>query len=388
MTSDSDDINSDVEFELYSQLHYNTTNNMLHDKMERKGEKHGDAMTKDFNNMHKITFNKAPIKTFDAKYNTLHTLEMEHERKIMSFPLDNSDFDSQFINQNVESDIEDWEVICDDVNDDKHDNLLINVENKNISVNDQDNILWKVCQKDIDASKLLGHRKTELRYFGGNEHSNLRCKNCDERGHISVNCILPKKVRPCYKCGEVGHYAIKCPKRFSGIYKYWDTQCHRCGQFGHIQGECPDQWRQFHMTTKPGAIIASDSSSKAKNKISCYNCAKIGHFGHDCERSSANGSGFVSPLVCVYDKWKNLIRRKLKKDLRRNKVMSDYANHKKEKNRRKSKKAKALSSNNNFHSSVSSTTKKIGLKKAVLKTKKDAQHSKKKSLLLKAARLK
>merc|ERR1711881_755599 len=120
-----------------------------------------------------------------------------------------------------------------------------------------------------------------------------------------MNCTLPKKVKPCYKCGEIGHYAIKCPKGFFGnIHKHWDCECHRCGQIGHVQGECPDQWRQFHATTKPGKIISLNNTTLSSSK-SCFNCAKMCHFGHDCNKS-CNGSFAVAPFVHTYDKWKKL----------------------------------------------------------------------------------
>lgn len=39
----------------------------------------------------------------------------------------------------------------------------------------------------------------------------IRCHNCNEIGHIAVNCKRPKKRIVCYMCGEEGHRETRCP---------------------------------------------------------------------------------------------------------------------------------------------------------------------------------
>lgn len=39
----------------------------------------------------------------------------------------------------------------------------------------------------------------------------LRCKKCNEIGHIAVKCNRPKKRVVCFMCGEEGHRETRCP---------------------------------------------------------------------------------------------------------------------------------------------------------------------------------
>lgn len=38
----------------------------------------------------------------------------------------------------------------------------------------------------------------------------MRCYNCGERDHVSVNCPTKDQGAKCFKCGERGHVALKC----------------------------------------------------------------------------------------------------------------------------------------------------------------------------------
>lgn len=41
--------------------------------------------------------------------------------------------------------------------------------------------------------------------------SRIRCKKCNEVGHIAVKCTKPRKRIVCYMCGEEGHRETRCP---------------------------------------------------------------------------------------------------------------------------------------------------------------------------------
>lgn len=41
--------------------------------------------------------------------------------------------------------------------------------------------------------------------------SRIRCKKCNEIGHIAVKCTKPRKRIVCYMCGDEGHRETRCP---------------------------------------------------------------------------------------------------------------------------------------------------------------------------------
>ncbi|KAJ0033074.1 hypothetical protein NQD34_000181 [Periophthalmus magnuspinnatus] len=90
---------------------------------------------------------------------------------------------------------------------------------------------------------------------------NVHCKNCNRTGHLSKNCPEPKKVSPCILCSTPGHMPLECPykychncglpgHRYSSCSEraYWHKQCHRCKMTGHFHDGCPEIWRQYHIT--------------------------------------------------------------------------------------------------------------------------------------------
>ncbi|KAJ0050930.1 hypothetical protein NL108_009924 [Boleophthalmus pectinirostris] len=90
---------------------------------------------------------------------------------------------------------------------------------------------------------------------------NVHCKNCNRTGHLSKNCPEPKKVSPCILCGTVGHIQSGCPYKHCNncglpghLYSsccersYWHKHCHRCEMTGHFHDDCPEVWRQYHIT--------------------------------------------------------------------------------------------------------------------------------------------
>eukprot|EP00759_Apiculatamorpha_spiralis_P050962 PhF_6_TR504/c0_g1_i1/m.266 len=56
------------------------------------------------------------------------------------------------------------------------------------------------------------------------------CLYCKKRGHYEANCPDREAVTLCSKCGEVGHFAHRCPT---------EKRCGYCGQQGHGRRSCP-----------------------------------------------------------------------------------------------------------------------------------------------------
>ncbi|XP_041451855.1 cellular nucleic acid-binding protein homolog [Drosophila obscura] len=47
----------------------------------------------------------------------------------------------------------------------------------------------------------------------------LRCANCNSRGHFAKDCLKPKREPgSCYACGAFGHLVGQCPERKSVTY--------------------------------------------------------------------------------------------------------------------------------------------------------------------------
>ncbi|KAM4849263.1 zinc finger CCHC domain-containing protein 7 isoform X2 [Urocitellus parryii] len=65
---------------------------------------------------------------------------------------------------------------------------------------------------------------------------------------------------------------------------------------------CPEIWRQYHLTTKPGPPKKPKTPSGQSALVYCYNCAQKGHYGHECtERRMYNQTFPTSPFIYYYD---------------------------------------------------------------------------------------
>jgi hypothetical protein len=49
-----------------------------------------------------------------------------------------------------------------------------------------------------------------VRHYTDHERK-IRCRNCNELGHIAVRCQRPKKKIVCFMCGENNHRETRCP---------------------------------------------------------------------------------------------------------------------------------------------------------------------------------
>ncbi|XP_075823423.1 zinc finger CCHC domain-containing protein 7 [Microtus pennsylvanicus] len=214
-------------------------------------------------------------------------------------------------NENVES----WMLLgCEE--DDKDNDILLNLVGcESAGAEGEGDANWFIIDKDIEAK--IGNSRSSgrwtNRYYSADK--NVTCRNCDKRGHLSKNCPLPQKVRPCCLCSERGHFQHACPARFCSDCSLpvpsmhrclekspWRKRCGRCDMTGHYADACPEIWRQYHLTTKPGPPRRPKTPSGQSALVYCYNCAQEGHYGHECtERRMFSQTFPTSPFIYYYD---------------------------------------------------------------------------------------
>ncbi|KAJ0044188.1 hypothetical protein NL108_005176 [Boleophthalmus pectinirostris] len=152
---------------------------------------------------------------------------------------------------------------------------------------------WAVSKRDKEPGKLF----SVCRYFTPEQP--LFCPVCKKTGHLAKSCLLQKKYAVCVLCGIQGHLQIECPNRpcsRCGLLSHgsracdrqpvWNQHCQRCSLMGHLSDVCPDTWRQYHytitMTDSPIKIQTCHTIKQKKRFANCYNCARRGHYGHEC----------------------------------------------------------------------------------------------------------
>ncbi|XP_058240517.1 zinc finger CCHC domain-containing protein 7 [Hemibagrus wyckioides] len=193
---------------------------------------------------------------------------------------------------------------------------------------------WAVSDKDKEAqifNKSRGSRRVSNRYY---TEKTVTCRSCNKLGHLSKNCPTPKKAPCCLLCGLQGHLMKTCPNRHCSncalpghLYDdcleraYWHKRCHRCAMTGHFADACPDIWRQYHLTTKPGPPLQPLHPDTHRSPAYCYNCSRMGHFGHECtERRMFNGTYPTLPFSSSYDTEHDIRRREHRARLQANEL--------------------------------------------------------------------
>ncbi|XP_072880114.1 zinc finger CCHC domain-containing protein 7 [Hemitrygon akajei] len=219
-----------------------------------------------------------------------------------------------------DKEINSWTILGIDREENDEDNIQINVVNYEALKTKGDNhdSHWSLCEKDLQKPS-VDYRN---RYYAQN-FKNVDCRNCGKKGHLSKNCLAPKKLPSCCLCGVRGHLQRCCPERYctncnmpGHWFKncieraYWKKQCHRCSMTGHYADACPEIWRQYHLTTNQGPIITGSNQPAAKKSMYCYNCAKRGHYGYECSSSWMHKHTFPTlPHVKYYDTKKDIKKR-------------------------------------------------------------------------------
>ncbi|XP_010617700.1 zinc finger CCHC domain-containing protein 7 [Fukomys damarensis] len=355
-------VDSEVEFQLYSQVHYaqDLGNATMEEGHEEKNSGNSELSTKPHENLIVLSDSEViqlsdgsdviTLSDEDSIYRckrknirvqaqkktrappaSLYSDELADkkcERKIEKpKPEERSDVIQEIMIIEVSSSEEEESIISESENveswmllgcevDEKDDDILLNLVGCENSVTEGENdINWFISDKDVEAQ--IGNNRSSgrwaRRYYSANK--NVTCRNCDKCGHLSKNCPLPQKVRACCLCSERGHLQYACPARFcldcslpmSSTHRClerssWRKRCDRCEMIGHYADACPEIWRQYHLTTKPGPPKKPKTPSGQSALVYCYNCAQKGHYGHECtERRMFNQTFPASPFIYYYD---------------------------------------------------------------------------------------
>lgn len=266
ISDNSDFCDSEVEFQLYSQIHYK--DNLLLNKPEA----HSICL-----NASSSPKSQSPSPALPAESN-LNVIERSERRRKTS---ECSDV------------IEDWELLKSDSNSDCSD----------ASKNDD---LWAISLQDQHRSDIR-----IMRYYHKPEPM-LRCRICNRTGHKAHQCRKLDVHGVCHLCGNAQHANKQCrvSKLLGHCYNH-KINCFRCGQAGHSKSHCPDVWRQFHLTTKPGKLITKPG--KLTKLRFCHNCGGANHFAHECTfgRNKYNRIA-ASPTVFQFDKFYKKFKTKSK----------------------------------------------------------------------------
>ncbi|XP_004632037.1 zinc finger CCHC domain-containing protein 7 [Octodon degus] len=353
-------VDSEVEFQLYSQVHYaqDLGNAIREEAHEEKNSENSELSTKSHQNLIVLSDSEviqlsdgsdvitlsdedsiyrckrknirvqAQKKTRDPSdsYSDELTDKCKWEiekpkpeersgaiREVMIIEVSSSEEEESIISES--ENVESWMLLGCEV-DEKDDDILLNLVGCENSVTEgEDDVNWFISDKDVEAQ--IGNNRSSgrwtRRYYSANK--NVTCRNCDKCGHLSKNCPLPQKVRACCLCSERGHLQYACPARFcldcslpmSSTHKClerssWRKRCDRCDMIGHYADACPEIWRQYHLTTKPGPPKKPKTPSGQSALVYCYNCAQKGHYGHECtERRMFNQTFPTSPFIYYYD---------------------------------------------------------------------------------------
>lgn len=187
--------------------------------------------------------------------------------------------------------------------------ILFSEESHDLNLNVLGTSQQKEGQEDLWRVDLADKYRINRGFRYHNQFSGVRCRNCNESGHLSKVCPQPK-VQVCHLCSEPGHQHGRCPKRICArcyrtghilaeCHQNFTHTCDICGIWGHPGSLCPDLWRRYHLTTEDGPIVRAPFKTRPLMERYCFNCAAQGHYGHECDRKRRGT--LSTPYIISYD---------------------------------------------------------------------------------------
>lgn len=157
--------------------------------------------------------------------------------------------DEDFLTSDSEqSGVENW-MLLGSAKEDGDASIQLNLEGcRRLSEGDNE-MEWSISKKDLEAQVGNLSRRRSNRYY--TEDKNVICRNCNFRGHLSKNCPAPKKLPACCLCGQRGHLQYSCSSPY----------CSNCFMPGHFYQNCTERpyWQK-----------------------KCHRCAMVGHYADAC----------------------------------------------------------------------------------------------------------
>ncbi|XP_014284166.1 zinc finger CCHC domain-containing protein 7 [Halyomorpha halys] len=342
--TDSDELDEDLENELYSVLHYNVLSedipsNIL-DKYDIKRTEQNEFL---------ISLKKAKQESFkeikgtseDIKDTTEETIASEEDAESVLDPSGNfitisdDDSDSDVILNEPPLEVtyvsspSVVEVPDSSSGSDMESNVILNIGDRTtlsstFPIDDFEEEVIKFKWKEVtspsswtnDMKKYYNKPCERLKNFDyekireeikGNGEWNInladrlpsnrriqRCTICRETDHKKKNC--PRKFVNCHMCGNTGHNEYHCPSkkclncgRKNAVYVAMCKACEaakfktcsECQQEGHTKDLCPDTWRRYHATTKGELVVKEETVNE---RLMCCNCAQSGHLFENCPK--------------------------------------------------------------------------------------------------------
>uniref|UniRef100_A0A3B3B931 Zinc finger CCHC domain-containing protein 7 n=1 Tax=Oryzias melastigma TaxID=30732 RepID=A0A3B3B931_ORYME len=275
---------SELEFHLYSQLHYSSNAGELDNKpKQRKSKPNGSKLLSSFFE-EVIVSGPDVITIFDdstedtdgacsSKGGALpkqqtSTPAQQHTKTRSRSPAvpvavlsssSESETRSDLSDSSDSEDLENWMILGQGKRE----------EDQSISLHSNtdagEGCSWWVSEKDMEVQIHNKDRTSRTarqpkRYF---TWKNIHCRNCNKTGHLSKSCPEPKKLVLLWfgvffylNCGQPGHAFGTCSE-----IAYSEKQCHRCGMKGHFSDAGPEIWRQYHLTTTNGPPVTAENCS-------------------------------------------------------------------------------------------------------------------------------
>ncbi|CAK9297636.1 unnamed protein product [Gordionus sp. m RMFG-2023] len=287
--SETDDLNSEIETQLYSLLHHNYDSEMNYNGYFNNSlETYNTPYQKSYSNVPSTSFSNLTHSNRDKNKKNLNLNNLRDNsscsKKLPGHGALNPCTSRRYFGSKTTStstQIQNDDYLC---------KILENLPNS----------YWQISNQDI--------------HVNSNKIQFPKCTNCLKKGHKETECPLSYVRRICFLCGSTGHsermhifchicldldhMSHKCPYR-NKVYKF----CHNCDQKSHWREICPSIWRQYHLTTQNENKTQTNAkySNHRKSKksftivnydeqglddldemICCYNCGYMGHKGKEC----------------------------------------------------------------------------------------------------------